>query len=254
MVRRAWTREELVLAFNLYCKTPFGKIHIHNPNVIELAKLIGRTPSAVSWKLANLARLDPVLKERNIVGATHGGRAEIQVWREFHDNWEELSFESEQLLAKMKHLSVQQSTGIWAEEGFREGEESEQIVRVRVKQYFFRQAVLASYRYHCCITGLAIPELLIASHIIPWATDPKNRLNPRNGLCLNSLHDRAFDRGLLTITPDYLVKVSTRLKAFSDDASSILLLKYENVRINLPDRFIPDVNFLAFHNENIFLK
>lgn len=254
MVRRDWTREELILAFNLYCKTPFGKIHNRNPDIIELAKLIGRTPSAVSWKLANFARLDPELKERKIVGAQHGSKTEIQVWNEFHGNWEELSFESEQLLAKMKHVSLQESIGIWTEGQLGEGEESEQTVRVRVKQYFFRQMVLSSYRYRCCITGLAIPELLNASHIIPWAIDPKNRLNPKNGLCLNSLHDRAFDRGLLTITPDYRVRVSAKLRTFSDNANSILLLRYDNARVNLPDRFIPDVNFLAYHNENVFLK
>jgi hypothetical protein len=68
MARRDWTRDELILAFNLYCKTPFGKIHIRNPDVIALATAIGRTPSAVSWKLANFARLDPPLQERKVSG------------------------------------------------------------------------------------------------------------------------------------------------------------------------------------------
>jgi len=254
MSRNNWTREELILAFNLYCKTPFGKIHIHNPDIVELAKLIGRTPSAVSWKLANFARLDPVLKERNIVGATHGGKAEVRIWEEFHNNWEELSFESEQLLANSKRISIEKLARISPDEPVVEGKESEQIVRVRVNQNFFRQTVLASYSYRCCITGLAVPELLNASHIVPWAIDIKNRLNPRNGLCLNALHARAFDRGLLTVTDDYQVKVSKKLNASSDDASSFLLLRYDGIRIRLPDRFTPDVNFLIYHNENVFLK
>jgi putative restriction endonuclease len=42
MPRRDWTREDLIVAFNLYCKIPFGQIHIRNPQVIELAKAIGR--------------------------------------------------------------------------------------------------------------------------------------------------------------------------------------------------------------------
>src|SRR5574337_228422 len=66
MPRHNWTREELILAFNLYCKIPFGKIHYRNPEIIDLAMVIGRTPSAVSWKLANFARLDPSLKSRRI--------------------------------------------------------------------------------------------------------------------------------------------------------------------------------------------
>ena len=79
MTRRAWTREELIVAFNLYCKIPFGRIHIRNPLVMDLAKAIGRTPSAVSWKLANFARLDPALQKRNIAGASHGARAEVEI-------------------------------------------------------------------------------------------------------------------------------------------------------------------------------
>jgi hypothetical protein len=93
MPRRDWSREELIVAFNLYCR-PFGRIHIRNPQIIDLAKAIGRTPSAVSWKLANFARLDPALKKRHIAGASHGARAEVEVWNEFNQNWEKLAFES----------------------------------------------------------------------------------------------------------------------------------------------------------------
>ena len=72
MAYSIWTHNELIVAFNLYCKIPFGRIHIHNPQIITLAKAIDRTPSAVSWKLANFARLDPSLKKRGIEGADHG--------------------------------------------------------------------------------------------------------------------------------------------------------------------------------------
>jgi putative restriction endonuclease len=44
MPTNKWTREELIIAFNLYCKIPFGKIHNRNPEIIELAKILGRTP------------------------------------------------------------------------------------------------------------------------------------------------------------------------------------------------------------------
>jgi len=101
MPRRDWTREELIVAFNLYCKIPFGRIHIRNPLVIELAQAIGRTPSAVSWKLANFARLDPALQKRNIAGATHGAQAEVAIWDEFDSDWEKLAFESERVLARI---------------------------------------------------------------------------------------------------------------------------------------------------------
>src|SRR4029077_17518561 len=150
MSRHDWTREELIVAFNLYCKIPFGRIQIRNLLVIELAKAIGRTPSAVSWKLANFARLDPALKKRQIAGATHGARAEIEIWHEFNDNWEKLSFESERLLQKMAGRIVPPEEET---QEFPEGRTREALVRTRVNQGFFRAAVLAAYGGRCCITG-----------------------------------------------------------------------------------------------------
>ena len=55
--------------------------------------------------------------------------------------------------------------------------------------------------------------MLVAGHIVPWAADAQNRLNPRNGIAINALHDKAFENGLLTITPDYTIRVVTRNEA-----------------------------------------
>jgi putative restriction endonuclease len=251
MPRRDWTREELIVAFNLYCRIPFGRIHIRNPQIIELAKAIDRTPSAVSWKLANFARLDPALQKRNIAGASHGAHAEVEIWSEFSKDWEGLSFESERLLQQVTGRPPQ----LFAEtKEFPEGKSRETLVRARVNQSFFRAAVLAAYGARCCITGLAIPELLTASHIVPWVADVKNRTNPRNGLCLNALHDRAFDCGLLTITTELKVSLSPRLKKNSADlAFKTFLHRYESVPISAPRHFGPSVEFLRYHNERVFL-
>jgi putative restriction endonuclease len=252
MPRRDWTREELIVAFNLYCKIPFGRIHIRNPEVIELAKSINRTPSAVSWKLANFARLDPELQKRNIAGATHGAQSEVEVWDEFRNNWEKLAFESERLLAQLTGRIDNLDQGV---EGFPEGRSREAMVRTRVNQGFFRSAVLAAYGSKCCITGCSVPELLNASHIVPWASDVKNRTNPRNGLCLNALHDRAFDCGLLTITPALTVKISRKVKRKPADVGTHeLLVRYDGVSISPPQHFAPDPVFLKHHNERIFLE
>jgi putative restriction endonuclease len=252
MPRRDWTREELIVAFNLYCKIPFGKIHRGNPQLIELARAIGRSPSAASWKLANFARLDPTLQERNIAGASHGAKADIEIWEEFRGNWEKLAFESERLLIQLtgRAQEVEGDATI-----FPEGRTREAIVRTRVNQGFFRSAVLAAYRSTCCITGCSIPELLNASHIIPWAIDVRNRTNPRNGLCLNVFHDRAFDCGLLTVTPDLRVMISPKAKRKSSDlGNQELLLRYEGAPVRPPEHFVPDPQFLRFHNEKIFAK
>ena len=251
MPRRDWTREELIVAFNLYCKIPFGRIHIRNPLIIELAKAIGRTPSAVSWKLANFARLDPALKRRNIAGATHGAQAEVNIWNEFNNNWEGLAFESEQLLENMTGRTPE---AVEETQAFPEGGTRVTLVRTRINQGFFRAAVLAAYGSRCCITGLSIPQLLNASHIVPWVVDVKNRTNPRNGLCLNAIHDRAFDCGLLTVTPDLKVKVSPRLKVkAADTAVQELFWRFENSSISIPRRFAPEEAFLRYHNEKTFL-
>lgn len=252
MARRDWTREELIVAFNLYCKIPFGRIHTSNPAVIELAKAIGRSPSAVSWKLANFARLDPALRKRNVAGATHGAKAEVGVWNEFRDDWERLAFESERLLDQITGRSPESDERA---QDFPEGVSRQAIVRARVNQGFFRAAVLAAYDAQCCVTGLSLPQLLTASHIVPWSVDVKNRTNPRNGLCLNAMHDRAFDCGLLTVTPDLKVNISPKIKRSgpANVAAREFLWRYEGASIRLPRRFAPSGEFLRYHNDKIFL-
>ncbi len=249
MPRRDWTRNELIIAFNLYCRIPFGRIHLRNPEIIDLANALGRTPSSVSWKLANFARLDPTLQKRNIRGASHGSKAEEEIWNEFHRNWDSLAFESQRLLAELKHLPPEALISL---EEFPEGRTRDAIVKVRVNQAFFRSAVLAAYDCKCCITGLSIPEILVASHIVPWSVDEKNRTNPRNGLCLNAVHDRAFETGLITVGPNYRLRLSKELKKQTnsvDDLHRALLLRYDGERIVLPGRFLPDPSFLEYHNK-----
>jgi putative restriction endonuclease len=253
MPSNKWTREELTLAFNLYCKIPFGTIHIRNPQIISLAKILGRTPSAVSWKLANLASLDPTLKNRNIAGASHGSKIDAEIWNEFVGDWDRLAFESEKLLAQKTGKQIEDISDFESLDLPKSGKEREAIVKVRVNQSFFRRAVLAAYDFKCCITGLEIPELLNASHIIPWSKDKANQVNPRNGLCLNAIHDRAFDRGLITITPDLTIKVSKAVKIKKASyAVQEFLLKYDGLEINKPTRFLPHIEFLKFHNKNVF--
>ena len=113
---------------------------------------------------------------------------------------------------------------------------------------------VSAYEYKCCVTDLAIPELLNASHISPWSVDVKNRVNPHNGLCLNTLHDRMFDRGLITITAQYTIKVSKRLHDIPSLGSlAPSILASEGKQIRLPERFLPDPTLLAYHESSIFL-
>jgi putative restriction endonuclease len=248
MERRNWTREELILAVNLYCKIPFGKIHQNNPDIIHFAKLIGRTPGSISFKLGNFGSFDQSLKERGVGGLPNASKLDKEVWDEFYNNWEERTFESERLRAKFEKKSLEQLVGIDDVE-VKEGKERERLVRQRVNQSFFRSMVLASYDFSCCITGIKNTDLLVASHIVPWASDSENRLNPRNGLCLNALHDKAFDKYLITISPEYKIQLSKKIKA--ESKNKIVqqnFLQYDQQEIKLPQKFLPDEKFLLHHN------
>lgn len=252
--QQLWTREELILTINLYCKLPFGRLHQSNPEVIHLANLIHRTPSSVAFKLVNFASLDPSLQARGIKGASNASKLDKEIWHEFYQNWETLPFESEKLLAKIKNITLEELNQIPEEELPKEGRVREQMIRVRVNQAFFRRSILAAYNNTCCITGINQPELLIAGHIRPWNLDAKNRLNPRNGLALNALHDKAFEAGLLTITPDYSIKISPWILNQKNSHIWDFIGKFENQKIILPSRFLPDGDFLKYHNEERFRK
>lgn len=243
-----WNRQELMLAINLYCKIPFGKISSRHPDIIELAGLLGRTPSSVGLKLANLAAIDPTIPQKGLVNA---GKLDRQVWDDFFSDRDSHAYESEKMLAKLKGTTLdnilKEIDPLFT---IGEGWEAETLMKTRVNQYLFRRTVLTSYKSRCCITGLDIPELLVASHIVPWSKGI-HRLNPANGLCLNALHDRAFDRGLITIDNDFKVVVSRNAYG-ENNKDRHLLQKYHGKTIFPPERFAPNQDFLEYHRQNIF--
>ncbi|MDR2839941.1 MAG: HNH endonuclease [Paludibacter sp.] len=247
-----WTKEETIIAFNVYCKIPFRSSSKTNATIIKYANIIGRSPSALNMKVGNFGRLDPELKKQGIVGLTNGSKLEEVVWNEFNGNWEKLAYESELLIAKFQNKQIEEFVDI---EDIPQGKERETIIKARVNQSFFRSAILSSYNQKCCVTGLSIPAFLVASHIIPWKKDENNRLNPHNGLCLNSIHDRAFDQGFITVTSDYKVLISKYFDDFAKEkAVADFFLKFEKQPIILPDRFLPAKEFLDYHYNEIFIK
>lgn len=253
--QRRWTRGELILVMNLYCKLPFGKLHQSNPEVKALAVLLKRTPGAVAFKLVNFASLDPFQKARGVQGAKNASKLDGEIWDEFYNNWESLPFESERLLAHITNKPIEEYANINPNELPLLGEEREQIVKLRVNQAFFRKTVLAAYDYTCCITGLKQEEVLIAGHIRPWSIDEKNRMNPQNGIAINALHDKAFEAGLLTITPEYEVRISSKLlNQKKTKALDEYFTKFHKKPIYKPNRFLPDPEFLRYHNESRFIK
>ena len=129
MAKNLWSREQLILAVKLYCELPFGKMHKGNPNIISMAKVIGRTPSAVARKLVNFASFDLSLQERGIKGLTHASKLDKEIWDEFYNDWESLAFKSAKLLANIKNKSLEKIYNIPEEELPKDGKEKERFVK-----------------------------------------------------------------------------------------------------------------------------
>lgn len=255
MTTNRWTKEQLKLAFYLYCQLPFGKLHQRNPEIIKLANLIGRTPSAVAMKLVNFASLDPAITGTGRTGLGNASSMDREVWEEFHADWEKLAVECEMLRRNFDAgvPTIDEADEQLVPEDFT-GETRKVITEQRIKQNFFRRAVLSSYHGRCCMSGLSEPRLLIASHIVPWSKDKANRLNPSNGLCLSAIHDRAFDKGLITLSDAFEVIVSDELKERSDPFINKVILPLQGKPIELPERFLPDAAFIARHRQEVFQK
>ena len=256
MKKRNWTREELILAFNLYCKIPYGTFHGRNPKIINLAKLINRTPNALALKLSNFASFDPYHKARGIKGMQNTGKLDKAIWDEFTSNWDELIFESEKILAIKQKTTIEKKYKVKPEDFIdKKGETKITEIKARVNQNFFRNVILSVYNFKCAISGIDMPDLLIASHIIPWSKNEKERLNPQNGICLSPLYDKCFDQGYIGITSDYKLVISKELKCnLHKDYFSRHFGYFENTMINLPDRFLPQPDFLDYHYRVIFKK
>ena len=238
---------------NLYFQTPFGKLHKTNPEIVGLARLIRRTPSALAMKLVNFASLDSSITHSGRKGLSGASALDRKIWKKFHTDWEGLALECEELRQQLDHGQAFSSSGERnePEDDLTDltGETRLALVRQRIKQDFFRRTVLASYRNRCCISGVSEPRLLVASQIVPWGQDKANRLNPRNGLCLSAIHDKAFDNHLFTLSEDWRVILSAQLKASRDSFVQEVFFPAEGTQIELPDRLRPDQSLVAAHRQ-----
>ena len=123
-------------------------------------------------------------------------------------------------------------------------------VKARLNQNFFRKMVLSNYNTQCCLTGLNIPEVLRASHILAWSESEENRLNPANGLCLSATYDLAFDRFLISFNEEYRMMLSPRLREYyTNQAFQEYFKSYEGKPLAMPSRFKPSQEFLEIHRE-----
>lgn len=257
--RKRWTEEETKLALFLYFQLPFGQLHSGNPEIQKLASIIGRTNSSVAMKLCNFASLDPKITESGRKGLQGASAQDRSVWIQFSGNWTAQIEEAERVWAA-SNVDVSDASPRLREtampftfEPYDGPSTAEATIERRIGQNFFRRAVLANFDNTCCITGIAEPSLLNASHIMPWGVDVKNRHNPANGLCLSATFDRAFDRGLIAVDNSLMVLVSKSLLGHRSQKTRDFFSAFQGSAISSSTRFEPDPAFLNWHRKERFL-
>jgi putative restriction endonuclease len=258
-----WTRDQLLIVLNLYHKLRFGQFDSRQRVIIDLAARLGRTPGSVAMKLNNLASLDPALRLRGIRGLPGASNLDRTVWEEFHENPAELVPLSQERFDALFVETETETTEVIPGTGIRRikrpptGEtEITRPTKQRRGQDYFREIVLNNYGNRCAITGLPIRELLIASHILPWNSHEGQRLDVRNGIALNRLHDAAFDQGLISFDDDLRLILSTKIRSYLPHIGIQAQFEaFENCHISLPDDGqAPSDENLAWHRENLFLS
>ena len=248
--RRIWTRDELILTLSVYFQLPFGRLNRTTKEVKELAQIIGRSDNSAALRLVNFAACDPYIIESGRTGMPAGIPVCKPIWDEFAGDKERLFMEAERIKAEMLRRPIEQVLAISQKEF--EGRERESVIRQRVNQSVFRTMVLYNYEDRCAITGINIPELLIASHIIPWSeSTPQQRLSPENGICLSALYDKAFDKGLITVSPDdYKIRLSSALLEY--ETQNYFDDHFRNIagqQLIMPIEHAPNRDYLTYHRD-----
>ena len=253
MAKRQWTREELILALSLYFQLPFGRLNHTTHEVKELAGLIGRTDNSVALRLVNFAACDPYIINSGRTGMPGGISVCKPIWDEFSNDRERLFFEAQQIKANYRQETIEDTLKITPQD--LEGKERSVVIKQRVNQSVFRSMILSNYEERCAITGINIPELLVAGHIIPWAdSNSQQKLNPENGICMSALYDKAFDKGLITISPDdYTICLSSALREYETmeffDKHFGCICGQQMI---MPIEHKPNRDFLEYHRDHVF--
>lgn len=276
-----WTEPELIAVLSLYRQIPFGQMRHQNDDVIRVAGLIGRTPSAVAMKLGNFASFDPEHRKRGVGGLSNASMLDEAVWNRYASDWSRLADaielpdpDAEGVALPPPPSPAGEVAGSSRPEGVSPDHSAppgrlpplgplppdtltsaDRLVAVRRGQNFFRRTVLSAYESRCCVTGLATPSLLRAGHIVPWTARESTRLDPHNGLCLNALHDAAFDRGLMTLDEDMRVVYAKSLwKADHSPEAAAMLRQFEGVECRQASRHAARGEYLEWHRERVFAR
>jgi putative restriction endonuclease len=123
--------------------------------------------------------------------------------------------------------------------------------KVRIGQGAFRISVIDAYQKRCAITGEKTLPVLEAAHIKPFSESGPNQI--ANGLLLRSDMHKLFDDGYITVTPDYRVEVSKRIREEFNNGREYYQYHGKQLII-LPELEFnkPSATYLDYHNNTIF--
>lgn len=128
--------------------------------------------------------------------------------------------------------------------------QKEAIIQSRIGQGEFRKSLIDKYNGRCIITGIDHPNLLVASHIKPWAASSnKERLSVDNGLLLSATYDRLFDRGLITFDRYGKILLSSLIGAENIKRLGLSQGMRFNLQINKSME-----EYLSYHRKEVFLE
>ena len=260
--RHNWSREETMMAFALYCILKPNECDDKGLDVRRLASVLGRSASSVTLKIWNIAAHDDNRRASGRVGMTHGSKLDALVWEWYAASGDAFMSQCIELLqdalVRAEHipgpLATDRTSHLETATHLLLGEERAVTVLQRVNQSYFRHSLLENYRRTCCITGIKLEPLLLASHIKPWKmSTPIEKTAASNGLLLNAFHDRAFDQGLITVDDDYRIVVAHTYVEHSVPNDK-WLYGFEGRRIALPSINPPSPEFLDYHHRHVFLE
>jgi hypothetical protein len=253
ITRGEWTREDTVLALALYKAT--GPSHDkEDPEVREVARLTGKSPSSIVLKLGNFKWVESGGK----AGLSHATRLDEKIWREFLRREEVLHADAE----KIRERTYSKSRRV-EEDQIQEDEdlllkrrvfrtEGVSKARTRLQTEALRRIVLRDYDETCAFCDMNLPQLLEVAHIRGWDEDAENRLNPSNALCLCLLHHGAFDSKLLTVLPDGDILLSKNVATNHRATVEMMLKAIDRKTMRKPHKFAPNPEFLKYHNDKFF--
>ena len=230
--RRLWTEDETLFLFKIFLTEPVQSLPVSSPRIQELARTLNRKPGSIHRKLADIYSNEPSYIE--------SGRKQTNCAKLVSEIWNDLYSDCESTMKRMD-VAYESVTGldngeIIIDYDISPGLDVPVEATRRKGQQVFRLRVAHNFEYRCCITGIAIPCLMVASHIKAWSeSTPKERTDPGNGLYLNRLHDCLFDRHMMTVDEDMRIEYADSLRSGnSDDTYEVFFGRYEGMRIHEP--------------------